>query len=70
MVTFDIVAQGDDYVVIATDTGHPITGPRTRRSAAATAAILNQAAAAGPSALRKALGAAEDSEPWIVGVRF
>lgn len=68
---FDAVPAGDGWEVIATDTGHPVTRSReSHQSAAATAQILNRAAAAGGSALARALGCVESGEPDSWAVRF
>jgi hypothetical protein len=63
-------SYGDGYAVVDAETGRPVTGVRdSRQSAAATAQILNRAAAAGGNALARALGAADKDEPYA-GVRF
>lgn len=68
---FEAIPTGDGYAVIDASTGHPVTGERpSHQSAAATAVILNRAAAAGGRALARALGCVEDDESSYAAVRF
>lgn len=49
---FGVNPCADGHEVIALDTGRPVTGPRTQRSAQGTARILNSAARHSSHALR------------------
>lgn len=52
----------EGWTVVDTQTGRPLTGPRSQRSALATAQNLNAAAARGVRSLAKALGCVGDDD--------
>ena len=55
----------DGYAVVDTTTGHTMTEPRPEHVARRIARDLNQAAAYGPKAIMRALGAVDDDEPDV-----
>lgn len=59
---FGVDPCGEGYVVVCLDSGRPLTGERSMRSANATAQNLNAAAAHGTKALSKALGATSEGD--------
>jgi hypothetical protein len=58
--TFEIVPEGELSTVIDATTGRPVAAPQFRALAELECADLNAAAASGPKALARALGAIEE----------